>query len=187
VRTTFSAVVLAGGQSTRMGRPKADIEVGGIPLWRRQVDLVAGLNPSKLMISVGEGWMPADGRWTVVRDRVPGLGPLGGIQAALGSMSADFLLVLAVDMPSMSRGFLERLIKLAGTKGVVPEENGAYEGLAAIYPGSIGPIVDEALGREDRSLQSMIRRAIAERLVEALPIAEQEKPLFRNVNSPADL
>ena len=42
----FSAVVLAGGRSTRMGRDKALISVDGVPLWERQLRLVEQLEPT---------------------------------------------------------------------------------------------------------------------------------------------
>lgn len=182
----FSAVILGGGRSTRMGSTKALVEIGGVPLWRRQVALVQKLGPLDLMISSGTDWEPGEGPWTVVRDRVAGLGPLGGIQAALESMSTELLLVLAVDMPDMSLKFLERLAALAGPKGVVPEQCAFYQGLAAIYPRSVKDLVDEALLGKDRSLQSLVARAVSASLVASLSIEAADRPLFRNVNSPRD-
>jgi molybdopterin-guanine dinucleotide biosynthesis protein A len=178
---------MAGGASSRMGFPKALIPVVGMPLWQRQVELLSGLGPAELMISAGAGWEPGPGPWTVVRDRVAGLGPLGGIGAAFGAMSTQLLLVLAVDMPFMSAAFLGGLVKAAGPKGVVPVENGLFQGLAAVYPKSGAPLLEEALDGEDRSLQLFVKRLLRERLVTARPISAQEKPLFGNVNRPADL
>jgi molybdopterin-guanine dinucleotide biosynthesis protein A len=187
VRPVFAAVLLAGGASRRMGSPKALVEVEGRPLWRRQVELLQGLGPAELMISAGEDWAVEPGPWAVVRDRVPGMGPLGGIAAALESMSSDLLLVLAVDMPDMSAGFLGEIVRSAGPGGVVPEEAGIYQGLAAVYPRPIRALVEELLGGDDRSLQSLVGRAVREGLVTARPVAESERRLFRNVNRPADL
>jgi molybdopterin-guanine dinucleotide biosynthesis protein A len=124
-----------------MGCPKALIEVEGKPLWRRQVELLRSLGPSELMVSAGGDWAVEPGPWTVVRDRVAGLGPLGGIDAALEATSSDRLLVLAVDMPAMSARFLGELVRAPGPRGVVPVEGGLYQGLAAVYPGSIRPLL----------------------------------------------
>jgi molybdopterin-guanine dinucleotide biosynthesis protein A len=187
VKKAFSAVLLAGGASARMGYPKALLSLGGVPLWRRQVDLLAGLGPAELLVSAGLDWDPGAGPWAVVRDRVPGLGPLGGIGAALGAMSTDLLLVLAIDMPSMTAGFLGSLVAAAGPAGVVPADGGLYQGLAAVYPRSVGATLEEALGGEDRSLQHFIGRALQRGLVAARPVAEAERPLFANVNRPSDL
>jgi molybdenum cofactor guanylyltransferase len=187
VKKEFSAVLLAGGASSRMGSPKALVPMGGVALWQRQLELLEGLGPSELMISAGADWDPGAGPWTVVRDRVPGLGPLGGIGAALNVMSTEWLMVLAVDMPCMSSEFLGSLVETAGPNGVVPVENGLFQGTAAIYPRSVSILVEEALGGEDRSLQHFIKQALRRRLVTARPISDAEMPLFRNVNQPRDL
>ena len=186
MKEPLSAVVLAGGRSTRMGRPKATLEFAGIPLWLRQVALAQSLGTRDIMISSGPDWSPERGPWKVVSDRVPGKGPLGGLQAALDSMSTEWLLVLAVDMPDMTQDFLERLVAFARTRGVVPLVDGFYQGLAAIYPRTMRGIVDEALGGEDRSLQALVGRALEMGLVDAMPVADADKPLFRNLNRPED-
>jgi molybdenum cofactor guanylyltransferase len=187
VNPGFAAVLLAGGASTRMGSPKALLEFEGRPLWRRQVELLQSLNPSELMISAARDWEVPTGPWTVVRDRVTGLGPLGGMDAAMEATSQGLLLVLAVDMPSMSAGFLGGLVRSAGPKGVVPEDSGTYQGLAAVYPRSIHPLLKEVLGGGDRSLQFLVREAIRDGLVVGRPLSADERQLFRNLNRPADL
>ncbi|HEY4989457.1 MAG TPA: molybdenum cofactor guanylyltransferase [Opitutaceae bacterium] len=187
MKAAFSALLLAGGASTRMGRPKALLEFEGMPLWRRQARLLQSLGPQELMISAGVDWEVEAGPWTIVRDRAPGMGPLGGLAVALETMAADLLLVLAVDMPGMSAGYLGQLLASAGQGGVVPEENGVYHGLGAVYPRSLGALVGEALAGEDRSVQSVVRRAVREGLVTPRPIAPGEEGLFRNVNRPEDL
>ena len=187
MKPEFAAVLLAGGASTRMGRPKALLEFEGRPLWHRQVGLLQSLNPAQLMISAAQDWEVPSGPWTVVRDRVAGLGPLSGMDAAFEATSLGLLLVLAVDMPAMSAGFLGGLVRSAGPKGVVPEDFGIYLGLAAVYPRSIQPLLKEALGGGDRSLQYLVRKALRDGLVAGRAVAEVERPLFRNLNRPADL
>lgn len=187
MKTEFTAVLLAGGASKRMGRPKALVEVAGVPLWRRQMGLLRQLAPMEILISAGEDWAVEPGPWTVVRDRVPQLGPLGGIDAALRAMSSDFLLVLAVDMPDMSAEFLEGLCRAAGPKGIVPEQEGHFQGLAAIYPRTILTLLEEILAGDDRSLQHLVKKAIRMGVAEGRPIAEGDSKLFTNCNLPTDL
>jgi molybdopterin-guanine dinucleotide biosynthesis protein A len=170
-----------------MGRPKATVEIGGQPLWRRQADLLLGIGPAELMISAGEDWSVPPGPWAVVRDRAPGLGPVGGIGAALSSMTTGLLLVLAVDMPAMTAAYLRTLLASAGPGGVVPEDGGSPEGLAAIYPKAALAIVEEILGGDDRSVRHLVGRAAAQGLVALRPVASAERGLFRNVNRPGDL
>jgi molybdenum cofactor guanylyltransferase len=170
-----------------MGSPKALIEVDGFPLWLKQAALLQSLRPAELMISAGSDWYPGNGPWTVIRDRSPGRGPLAGIDAALASMATDLLLVLAVDMPGMSADYLRKLMGGAGPSGVVPVEGCLFQGLAAVYPRSAAGLVEERLGGEDFSLQSLVAAAVAKGYLKTMPITEAERPLFRNVNRPDDI
>jgi molybdopterin-guanine dinucleotide biosynthesis protein A len=170
-----------------MGSPKALIDLEGIPLWLRQAAVLQSLRPAELMISAGNDWYPGQGPWTVLRDRSPGRGPLGGIDAALASMSTDLLLVLAVDMPAMSAEYLGALVARAGPSGVVPLDGALYQGLAAVYPRSAAALVEECLCGDDFSLQRFMAAAVAQGLMSALPVSDAEKPLFANVNRPDDL
>jgi molybdopterin-guanine dinucleotide biosynthesis protein A len=187
VKQPFTALVLAGGRSSRMGSPKALIEVEGIALWLRQAALLQSLRPAELMISAGNDWYPGEGPWKLIRDRSPGRGPLGGIDAALAAMATDLLLVLAVDMPAMSAPYLGRLLDKAGPTGVVPVDGGLYQGLAAVYSRSSAALVEESLCGDDFSLQRLVAAAVAQGLMRAIPIAKTDRALFRNVNLPDDL
>src|SRR2546428_9892635 len=98
-RMKFSAVLLAGGQSTRMGRDKAGIVLDGIPLWQRQFEILRELRPHEIFISG-----PPRKEWSgleVVADETPDAGPLAGLVASLRRCRSPLLLVLAVDLPRM--------------------------------------------------------------------------------------
>jgi molybdopterin-guanine dinucleotide biosynthesis protein A len=170
-----------------MGTPKALVRVGGEALWRRQVESLKATGPGELMISAGLDWDPGPGPWTVLRDGSPGIGPLGGIAAALEAMSTDLLLVLAVDMPSMSSAYLAGLIEAAGKTGIVPELDGFFQGLAAVYPRAASSVLGEVLEGTDHSIQHFIRRAMDCGLMVALQVPGKDRHLFRNVNRPSDL
>jgi molybdenum cofactor guanylyltransferase len=180
-------MLLGGGASSRMGMPKAMVLVDGEPLWRRQVKVLQGLGPAEILISAGSDWAPEPGPWTILRDRAPGLGPLEGVGAALASMTTDLLLVLAVDMPSMSTAYLQGLVDAAGQKGVVPERDGTYQGLSAVYPRACAAVADQVLASADRSIQFFVKRLLREGFAEVKPVSDAEQDLFRNVNRPGDL
>jgi molybdenum cofactor guanylyltransferase len=170
-----------------MGMPKALVRVDGELLWRRQMGVLEGLGPEELMISAGLDWKPGEGAWTVLRDRAPDLGPLEGIGTAMAAMSTDLLLVLAIDMPSMSAAFLGGLVAAAGPQGIVPSMDGFYEGLAAVYPRSSATLLEEVLVGADHSMQHFVSRAKAGAFVVELPVPDADRHLFRNVNRPSDL
>src|SRR5215204_5156515 len=96
-----TAALLAGGQSSRMGRDKAQILVDGEPLWMRQLQSLRETDPTELLISAQTAAAFQDARCRVIPDAEAGQGPLGGIVTLLDAMSNDWLLVLAVDVPRM--------------------------------------------------------------------------------------
>lgn len=131
----FSAVILAGGKSSRMGRDKAFLEVDGRPILARQIQLVRDVGADEVFISGRGNTNYAPFNCPVLRDRFTDTGPLAGIEAALNATSSPLLLVLAVDMPHMSADLLRQLgTHCTETVGAIPRVNGAVEPLAAFYP-----------------------------------------------------
>ena len=133
-RLTFTAVLLGGGESRRMGRDKARIEFKGQPLWQRQLDLLRALGTEQLFVSARTkpDWLPNDAG--LLLDDPPSRGPLSGLTKALLTMRTTHLVVLAVDMPFVTGEQMRQLISFAETgRGVVPTVGEQAEPLAAIY------------------------------------------------------
>jgi molybdenum cofactor guanylyltransferase len=185
-----AALLLAGGASTRMGFPKALVNVEGMPLWQMQMDKLLALHPAETFLSAPRDLGLPSGAWKILRDEKPGLGPLAGLAAARRTMSAEWLLVLAVDLPRMTVSYLEALRDQAFKSGVgqVPELDGRYLGLAAIYPRAfLNDHLDTHLRSDDRSVQRLVRAGITEGSLQAAAVADSDRHLFQNANTPADL
>lgn len=183
----ISAVLLAGGESRRMGQDKAVILFRNAPLWQIQLDLLRRLQLQELFISAQTDppWRPADVEF--VPDDQPSRGPLSGIAAAL-SRSRGHLLALAIDMPFMTESYLRSLCeKVERGVGVVPFIEDRAEPLAAIYPRDAQDDLVDALSGSDFSLQSVVGKLIAAGKLQALRVSEKEKAFFRNLNEPGDL
>ena len=182
-------MLLAGGKSTRMGRDKATVTVEGQSLWERQSATLTALQPRELFISGRPDGPYIDRGIEVIADLHPGCGPVSGLEAACWRMQTPLLCVLAIDLPWMTAGFLDRLIKIAmqDGRGVVPLNGDYFEPLAAVYPRAILNLVGEHLRRGDHSMQRLVQRAVDLDLVIVYPLPENERALFRNVNTPADL
>ncbi len=178
-----SAVLLAGGKSTRMGRDKALLEIDGEPLWRRQLETLRQLAPEQLMVSG-----PPRGEYEALPDEVENAGPLGGVSAALQKSSSPLLVVLAVDLPQMTSAFLQALLTLCREgRGVVPRGPEFFEPLAAVYPAACASLTSSALRRSDLSMQSFVQTALENKLIVTHDISAAEMSLFANLNAPADL
>jgi molybdopterin-guanine dinucleotide biosynthesis protein A len=186
---TFSAVLLTGGKSSRMGYDKATAIIDGQVLWRRQIATLQAASPQELFIS-GRSDGPYVGQgFEVIADLHPGCGPLSGLEAACDQMRTPWLCVLAVDLPWMNASFLARLMEAAGKagRGAVPLNGEFFEPLAAVYPRTMQTLIAEHLQGGDYSMQRIIRQAVELGLVEPYPLAAEDRALFRNVNTPADL
>lgn len=171
-----------------MGRDKAGIVVGGQPLWERQLGILRRLGPAELLISGQPDGPYAEAGVEIVPDLTPGCGPLSGLEASFRRAAQSLVLVLAIDLPAMTAEFLSRLLSLAGAgEGVIPRLDGRFEPLAAIYPRSSLPIVQERLRGGDLSMQGFVHEALARRLATPWELSPADADCFLNVNTPADL
>ena len=185
---TLTAVLLAGGESRRMGTEKATIVFNGEPLWQRQIKLLRHLGPENILVSARaeRSWRPADTE--LVLDQPPSRGPISGLTAALGRTRTSHLIALGVDMPFVTTAQLQDLCQRANAGcGVVPTIDGRVEPLAAVYPVEAYADFTAALTGNDWSLQPLVRRLADEGKVQLVNVAEAELELYRSVNEPQDL
>ena len=134
----LGAVVLCGGQSSRMGSSKAWLDFGGEPLLARVVRRIAeAASPIVVVAAPGQEipTLPAD--VLVVRDQVSGRGPLQGIAAGLDALGARVAaaFVSSTDVPFIHSALIRRLHALRGESFdiAVPRAKGHYHPLSAIY------------------------------------------------------
>lgn len=194
VPPVFSAVLLAGGASRRMGVDKALLPAPGgrapslsVPLWQRQLQTLQALQPAEIFISGPR----KPGFPTTVRciaDRVPSRGPLGGLATCLQQVTTPCLVVLAIDLPFMETEFLARLLEACGPgRGAVPRGHTRYEPLAAVYPRAAAQIANAALDAGRLKLQGFVDELVRATLVEPYPLSAGDLRLFQNWNTMHDL
>jgi len=117
--------VLAGGESRRFGGMKALASFRGEPMARRAFRLLEGVCPEVVLVT-GHPAIKALAPGATLPDRVPGLGPLGGLHAALHEAQSRGLtgvLLLACDMPAVPPSLVKRILveaEASGAKAVVP-------------------------------------------------------------------
>ena len=187
-RNDISAVLLAGGESRRMGRDKAEILFRGKPLWEIQLELLRKLEPTEIFVSARSDpvWRPVDVQF--VADNPPSRGPISGLAATLAQMRSKHLLALAVDMPFMTEKYLNVLCsQIEPGRGVIAKNNDRFEPLAAIYPHEALTNFRSALTGMDFSLQALARGLVAEGRLHVTLVIPHERELFVNMNEPVDL
>jgi molybdopterin-guanine dinucleotide biosynthesis protein A len=186
--------ILAGGESSRMGRDKALLELGGETLIARTANLVEPIVGTCAIIGGPGRFAEAremDGsELRVIADDFPGAGPLGGIATALCASGAEWNLVVACDLPYLTRAWLEFLIERAlrsDVDAVLPMNERGAEPLCAMYRKRAGGAIRAALERGTRKVTD----GLADVRIEFIEPREwkgfdSDGLLFKNMNSPAD-
>lgn len=184
----LSAVILAGGESRRMGCDKAWLEKDGVPLIARAVATVRDAGVEEIFISGRAGVDYSALHLPVLHDLEPGCGPLGGIERALRQTAHPLLLVLAVDLAQMAPDFLRSLAaRCDDLTGAVPKLRGELEPLAAIYPRRCQVIAADFLTQSRRSARDFAEVCHRKQVVRYAVVAQADAACFANWNSPGDV
>jgi molybdopterin-guanine dinucleotide biosynthesis protein A len=180
--------VLAGGKSSRMGVDKALLEIDGVSLIGRAARLLQSVTGDPTIIG-STSLYKAVGT-PVVADDWPGHGPLGGIATVLRASDSAWNLIIACDLPYLTKPWLDFLIELAlksKADAVVPRSERGVEPLCAMYhknaeqgiraavEGGVRKVTDALAGIRVEYVEPREWKAFA-----------SDGLLFKNVNSPAD-
>jgi molybdenum cofactor guanylyltransferase len=191
IKPSRMGFLLTGGKSSRMGTntDKAFLDFRGQTLLDRALSVMGAVCGSVAI--VGD---PA--KFTqygpAIADIFPGCGPLAGIHAALLHSTADLNLMLAVDMPFVSRELLSFLFAAAADEDndaivTVPRTSKGFQPLCAIYRRGFSPAAEQALRtgkyKIDAAFSKVSVRVIEDTELAAAGFSERN---FFNVNTPQD-
>jgi molybdopterin-guanine dinucleotide biosynthesis protein A len=187
-RQMVSAIILAGGQSRRMGRDKALIDYQGRPIIAHVIDTLRAVSDDLVVVSNRSELYGSFGA-RVVPDYDPPCGPLGGIAVGLQAARHPLTVVVACDMPFLNVLLLRRLIDLAdGYDAVVPQTGDEFEPLHAVYRRDCYDPIVQRIERGERRVISFFAdvrlRPVPE--IEWRAIDPEGRSLV-NLNTPDDL
>ncbi len=183
-----TVAIQAGGQSRRMGRDKGLVSLAGRPLIRHVIERVADLGDEVLITTNQPAAYDFLGL-PMASDPVPGAGSLPGLHTALQAARAEIVVVLACDMPFVSRPLLEHMLTLTSQADIViPLRDAGYEPLHAVYLKKCLPAIESALAAGDKRMisffpQMRVRAVGTDELARIDPTGLS----FFNVNTPEDL
>ena len=132
LRPALSAAILAGGRSSRLGRDKALLPIGGATIIERVLAMVSSFAEHVRIITNDPAKYEHLGR-EASPDIRPGCGPLSGIHAALSMSSGEYVLVVSCDIPLISHGHIEQLCSAYPGSDIVIFKHSRFEPLCAIY------------------------------------------------------
>ncbi len=182
----ITGIVLSGGKSSRMGREKGLCTLRGKPLIEYAVEVLIEVCDD-VIISANDNSYDYLGL-PVVKDAVPGVGPIGGISSAIHYSETNDNFILSCDMPFVSGELIRYILSgKPGYQAVVPVNDGFPEPLCAYYRKDIVEVFD-------RSIENgiyKIRRAIKSGDVAYIDIDRRNgfdnRLLFSNINTEKEL
>lgn len=181
------AVIIAGGKSSRMGRDKALLPVGGKPMAQLLVDRFRADGFAVALSVARKGQFPIEGA-AELTDAFPGMGPLNGIVAAFSETDAQQILLVAADMPKAAPALARRLEELRGDCDacVIRRGNGTVETLFGIYTRACCAEALRCLESGRRSIRAVLDsvrvRYVTESELPGWPLAD----ILSNLNTPED-
>jgi molybdopterin-guanine dinucleotide biosynthesis protein A len=199
----IEAFILVGGRSSRLGRDKAFERIGGKTLAERALQTVRDSEiASKIYFVTGNEVQFAIEAARLdalfVFDIIEGRGPLGGLYTALTHASADWVFLVACDLPFVTRDLITNLSRYTNGEyesfgAIVPEQpDGRLQPLCAFYDvKKVKAVVDEIIHRPRVSPRM---HEVVEQLYPLIVKPDEYKPLtappvnyFANINTEQDL
>jgi molybdopterin-guanine dinucleotide biosynthesis protein A len=183
IRVAYPAtlLLLAGGESRRMGRPKPLLPVAETTL----IEWLSGrLRPAFQDFRVAAGrpdQLPTGLRDRFVPDRRPGAGPLAGIEAGLGASQQATVVAVACDMPYVTSDLALRIATAAeGHDAAVPRIHGRPEPACAAYRQSALGTITAALDRGELRASAVLAG------IDVNWLDGVDRALLTNLNTPAE-
>jgi len=185
------AIVLVGGQSSRMGRPKEALDFGGIPLLTRIVielkrrfdEIVIVAAP----VSTGQPRIEIPGL-KIVHDETAFAGPLDALRRGLDTLDHGVAFVCSCDLPLLNSNVaMELVAMLDDFDAVIPEVGGKLQPLHAAYRKQCARAIETLAPSGEKRLTVAARSINARRVDEnELRRIDPELRSFFNVNTPED-
>jgi molybdenum cofactor guanylyltransferase len=183
-----TAIVLAGGKSSRLGRDKALEKIGGKYLIERVIHSLSQLGEDIIVVTAAPNQL-SDLNVEKVLDTYPRTGAKVGLCTGINASLSFYSLVVACDMPFLNIDLLRYLLDSAsGYDAAIPRIGDKIEPLHAVYSKNCIPILEEQISKDKLKISDLFNE-INVRYVEVGEIERydpQHLSLF-NINSEADL
>lgn len=180
----LGALLLAGGNSRRMGQSKAMLPFGNGTFLSQTAAMLDGLE--ERLLSTGQERLSVPG-WKSVLDVVPNRGPLGGIYSALLQCHSDALMVLACDLPNIPRQLVDYLTSFsdAGWKAwAIKSRDGRVQPLCGVYTRECLPVFEQMLAEKNGCMMELLERTEAHILDAVYTVFPDTA--FLNINTPQE-
>lgn len=182
-----TAIVLAGGKSSRMGSPKALLLFDGTPLIMHVVATLRSLFEDVAIVAAPEQELPSIDA-TIVRDDVAFQGPVGGIYYGLRAAGGEINFVTSCDSVFLNAGLISHLLaQIPEYDVVVPHWEGRFQPLHAVYRATVLPHLEVQLARGELRPIFLFDKVRTRRVDEdEIRRFDPDGASFFNMNTPDD-
>jgi molybdenum cofactor guanylyltransferase len=185
-----TGVLLAGGNSRRMGEDKRYLVVGEQTLLERGLAVLRSIFQEVLVV-IAQDSLPLKVAARVVRDLVPDCGSLGGLYTGLTQATTPYIFVVACDMPFLDPAVITQFTSRRASADIVIAKLAArLHPMHALYGKGCLPVLEQMIRARQLKIQEMLSHAsLHVRYVtdaDLLTIDPSGRS-FQNVNTPADL
>lgn len=184
-KNNFTALILAGGKSSRMGSDKGLVEINGKKMVEHILDVVKTLADEILIVSNNHDYKNFG--YPVVEDEYKECGPLGGLHAGLKNSKSEWNFVIACDLPSLTKDFLSFLVsKVEDANAIAPVHGSETEPLCAMYHKSALPKIESLLLKKDFKMQNVLS-CLDTKFIKVPESRFDASIIFQNINTSKDL
>jgi molybdopterin-guanine dinucleotide biosynthesis protein A len=186
MKQKVTGIILAGGQSKRMGMEKGLVKFNGKPLIEYALDALKPLC-DEIMISANSSFYDNFG-YPVYTDLIPNSGPMGGIFTCLLKSTNYLNFVLSCDTPLVDRKTITQIIESSdGFDVAVPwHGNEFFEPLCAVYHKNIIPVFEEFINSGNYKIPDLLKKVNTHKIQTGTKRGLKPE-LFFNVNSKKQL
>lgn len=184
----ITAVILSGGNSTRMGTDKSLLKISGDTLIGRAISISQKYIAS-ILVSSNQIELKRTGSVNYVADIYSGLGPISGIHSGLVNSKTEKIFVYSADIVFGNERLINEIIEYPTQKQIVlPLFEGIPQYTFGIYSKSVLPVIEEMLMRKnvDKPTPKNLIKKIETELIDFHKCIYFEEEKFVNLNTPAD-
>lgn len=188
IRQNCALIILAGGKSSRMGRPKAWLPFHGRPMLARVLDRLAPLFEEQVIVRAPGQELP-DVAARFVEDDESGQGPVMGLAIGLGAVTRPLAFVTSCDAPFISPRVVAHLVARCEPPYAVavPQWEGRLQPLHAVYRADNAPILRRLLAAGRRRPIDLFQEVPTLEVPEvAIRALDPEGLTFMNTNTPEE-
>lgn len=178
----ITAIILAGGNSTRMGEDKGLMALDGKPMIQHVIDVAKGVVDDIIIVANNEDYSRFS--YPVFKDEVKGKGPLGGLYTGLLHSDTQMNLVLSCDVPYINASLLNLVISHAkGFDVTIPQKDEQTHQLIGVFSKNCLMTFKNAID-DDRLKLTTTFKELNLKIVDATHFSQR---LFVNLNSKDDI